>query len=167
MSSPGPSISERGINSPARSVVSDHLPITFSAPAVPLAAPQRQPTQQIQQMQPAPQMQQKPKTIVFSSPTITTTNTKPRYVVEKVPAAAPVITASSIRIAQPQQAKKEVKIYKMTPTSQHVMNAVNGLSGQKKVTIQMKDAQGKLSQHPAGTYVINKNTGNISGNFVL
>lgn len=164
MSSPGPSISERGINSPARSVVSDHLPISFPAPV--LATASNSPRLQVQIL-PKPQpiqqpvaVQPKPKTVIISSPTITTTNTKPRYVVEKIP--APMITNNNGQIRINQQPKKEVKIYKMTPASANVVNTVNG-NGSKKVTIQMKDVQGKVSHHPPGTYVINKNNGSISG----
>lgn len=175
MSSPGPSISERGINSPARSVVSDHLPISFTAPAAvsaaivsstrpqqPLAAPKPKPQPAQQQAQPLP----KPKSIVFPMPTITTTNTKPRYVVEKM-AASPITTQNNAPVRINQPIKKEVKIYKMTPTTPHTVHtAVNG-TAPKKVTIQMKDAQGKVSQHPVGTYVINKNSGNLSGKSIV
>lgn len=38
-----------------------------------------------------------------------------------------------------------------------------GQMANKKVTIQMKDMQGNLKPS-TGTFVINKNTGNISGN---
>ena len=50
--------------------------------------------------------------------------------------------------------------------NQTTINATNitGAVTSKKVTIQMKDAQGNLKQ-PTGTFVINKNNGNISGKF--
>lgn len=165
MSSPGPSISERGINSPSRSVVSDHLPVSFPAPTAVTATISRRP--QVVQLQQKPQpvqqqIQQPPKTVIFSSPTITTTNTKPRYVVEKIPAQMLTNNVQNVQIRTNQQPKKEVKIYKMTPASANTMNG----SGPKKVTIQMKDAQGKVSQHPVGTYVINKNNGSISGKII-
>ena len=156
MSSPGPSISERGgQNSPPR--------CTTTTNAV------KQP-QIIQIQQPStsttPIISVKPKPIIINGTSAKFSDVKhqqPQFVTLSSTSASPLFK-KTITATQ----KKEVKIYKVpaNQANQTTINATNitGAVTSKKVTIQMKDAQGNLKQ-PTGTFVINKNNGNISGKF--
>lgn len=134
MSSPGPSISERGgKNSPARSVVS--IP-----PMTPVASP---PATII-----TAEVPQKPRTSQqFIDGGVNVTKR----------AASEMFTISKKSV----NPKKEVKIYKMSPATTQQMQASASGTANKKVTIQVKNTQGKI-QHQTGTFVINKSSGNFS-----
>lgn len=241
MSSPGPSISERGgHNSPARSLVSEPgltnivqqvdqpIPSTSSAVqscAAPRTSANNQPAslptiklepiepQQKQPQQPIPRSivlasatnkpgiptpksahtfpkttsaiaaTPKPKTLVFTGgpPNITTTNTKPRYVIEKTVGGSTfnIVSDSSnanaamgvANVAAGQQAqkraaksttmqtqqppKKEMKIYRMSAASpmqcQPTIQTTN-VAGGKHVA-----AAPNATKPAGGAYVINKN----------
>lgn len=128
MSSPGPSISERGgNNSPSRSAT-------------------------------------KPKPIQLQSPIRSVVINNHQRISESVNISGPVNTfiktteESSLNLKKNVFPKKQLKIYKMSPSF--------GMST-KKVTIQMKDSLGKI-QNPTGTFIVNKNNnGNFSGNLQL
>lgn len=136
MSSPGPSISERGgKNSPASSVVS--IP-----PVTPVQSP--------------------PATLISAGEVAI----KPRPAQQLIEgginiakrAASEMFTISKKSV----NPKKEVKIYKMSPATTQQMQTSANAPANKKVTIQVKNTQGKI-QHQTGTFVINKSSGNFSG----
>lgn len=136
MSSPGPSISERGgKNSPASSVVSvpPMTPVS-SSPATRVTAAE---------------VTLKPRTTQqFIDGGINVTKR----------AASEMFTISKKSV----NPKKEVKIYKMSPATTQQMQASASGTANKKVTIQVKNTQGKI-QHQTGTFVINKSSGNFTG----
>lgn len=134
MSSPGPSISERGgKNSPARSVVS--IPPVTPVPSPPATL--------------AGEAAQKPRT---SQQLIDGGINLGKRV------ASEMFTISKKSV----NPKKEVKIYKISPATTQQMQASASATANKKVTIQVKNTQGKI-QHQTGTFVINKSSGNLSG----
>lgn len=140
----------------------------------------------------------KPKTLVFTCPPASQTtnnnnnNHKPQYVIEKTVGGSVIVSESpngqkrsvghitmQPQQQQPQQlqqpVKKEVKIYKMSPsgvlthTTQTAPVLSTGQPPSKKVNIQMKDgairtmaATPQASSPSAAAYVINK-TGNAAG----
>lgn len=136
MSSPGPSISERGgKNSPARSVVS--IP-----PVTPVPSP--------------------PATLITAGEVAQKPRTSQQFIeggVNVIKRAASEMFTISKKGVNP---KKEVKIYKMSPATTQQMQASASGTANKKVTIQVKNTQGKI-QHQTGTFVINKSSGNFSG----
>lgn len=148
LSSPGPSISERGgKNSPARSVVS--IPAT-----VPAAASKFVTTEQ-------------PAIVVTTAP-IQQKYLQQQIITPKKAETFSAVQQTAVASKKTVQPKKELKIYKMAPMM--MTNSANAVVPNKKVTIQVKNSQTKIQPHISaaggnngGTFVINKNNSHFSG----
>lgn len=189
LSSPGPSVSERGgLNSPPRcpSIISQVTPISSPSPALAtqIQIQTHKPTpiivqqQKIQQIQPQ-QQQPKPISVILNK-------SPPKVIMDKI---QPLPKRESGHINQQLLKaaaagkvnflpKKEVKIIKMAPATGSIQLASNQqqlqqpqqqgtfTTNNKKVTIRLPEGQ-KLVKSQPGTFIINKNNGNIPGKSIL
>lgn len=176
LSSPGPSVSERGgLNSPPRcpSIIQQVVTPITSPPLTPAPAPiivTPVPSPPIKQQQP----QQKSISVILNK------SPSSKVIIDKIQALPRRdinhINQQLLKAGKGSlMAKKEVKIIKMasatqftnvtataTTTTTTPAGNLSSITGNKKVTIRLPDGQ-KLVKSPPGTFIINKNNGNMPG----